>query len=375
MDMFFVTDESDRYLHLYKYADNLAVGNQLTSAAEDFGWVEKTKLLLWWRCIVNEKQLGQKALPIITINTLNKDLANYIKSGSGTLKLYSDPGLSRINDNSMTMFQFLFIYKEEGGSILLGKGYQSNYQTIQRDILGWVSKDIVQRWADRVCLEPNSDEDAAAERKSANIKASLFGNKSDALSWKNGGTPDAVWFDDQYSNHLNAYTKRFPILSNDNGLVNTGTVTDIIDKSGDPIVKKRRHDSLDQELNRKLTNIRTVNVVFVIDAGSGLKEYVSSVATAIQRIADDQANRMAQSNNGDNNNDNYRYGAVVYRDFMDGSCGASDNSIAKYDLTSNNVPGLVGWLGQQADVQGCKGVNAWSKPGIKNAWAEQQRPK
>ncbi len=356
MDRFFVTDENDRFLHLFKYDEQVEIENRLTPGAVDYGWAEKTKLLLWSRCIVTDKQLGVKAF--IAVNS-NRGLVGPL-GGYGPLKMYSDPGLAQENTEgtSPKIFQLLYIYKQEGNSVLISKAYRSNFFNIKSDVLGWVSNDIVQRWDNSVCLEPNIE--AGDNRKQNNIKASIFSYRDYVAEWKKGDTPKPIWDDDEYANKLNPYTKRFPIFSEEGGIITTGVVTDILDRSDNVLISKKTHDSLDQALNKQTTDIRKVNIVFVIDAGQGFEQYIGAVEAAIQKMADNLADGLY------NENDNFRYGAVVYRDYGDSNCPQGDLSIDKFDLTFS-IRDLTDWLVKQAAIKGCRQHNKALNLGLHEA--------
>ncbi len=229
MQRFYVSEEKSNFLHLYLYEDNIKVGGSklaLKSTAKDYGWAPKDKLLLWLRSMVNVgDRTAKKALPVLKDNTLGNASDKYVKNGLALI--FSDPGLTQENNNAIKIFQFLFVYKEDtvNNSLLIGKSYESNFFRIQNDVLGWISKEIVQNWDNRICIEPNWDHDAVEERKLNNIKSSVFANKRDAISWvKSNGVPNAVWDKDTYEEREPRTLKIMPVLDSfiTDGIIKTG---------------------------------------------------------------------------------------------------------------------------------------------------------
>ncbi|HRH49201.1 MAG TPA: type VI secretion system protein TssR [Panacibacter sp.] len=354
MQRFYVSEEKGNFLHLYLYEDNIKVGGSklaLKSTAKDYGWAPKDKLLLWLRSIVNVgDRTAKKALPVLKDNTLgNSD--KYMKDGLALI--FADPGLTQENNNAIKMFQFLFVYKEDpvNNSILIGKAYESSFIRIQNDVLGWISKDIVQAWGNRVCLEPNWYPEAVAERKSANIKSSLFLNKEDAISWTKGGIPNAVWDIDPYTERKPPMWKRMPILNFDktNNIAQTGYVTPVLNGNGEVVVDLDTHNDLDEKLNIYLQDARKINMLFVVDAGNGMQEYVESVANAIKRIV----SRKLSQPDDDAEQNSIKYGAVVYRDEADANCPSDgDLSVVPFNLNKNES-NLIEFLEEQSKKTGC----------------------
>jgi len=362
METFYVTEEKGEYLHLYKWEEgvrDLSKGNKLNGKAKDYGWAPKDKLLLWLNCLVTPKQLSKKVLPIVKMSTINKNMKDYIDE-SNQLKIFSDPALTKQNANAIKMFQFLFIYKEVGKNILVGIGNKTNFNRAKYDLLGWIDSDIVQEWSDRVCLEPNWDIDAVNERKQKSVKASLFTKPTSVTAWQSSGfSPQSpIWDEEAYSTvRKEPEWKRFPILEDENGIVKTGYVTGIINSAGQEIITKDEAANAVKKANEKMISLRQINIIFVIDAGSGMTEYLTSVTDAINKIL---AIRL------DNKSSNkIKYGAVVYRDYGDENC-SQDLSYAKIDLTPN-ASSVIEFLNSQKTISGCKKGNKSVNKGLYQA--------
>jgi hypothetical protein len=361
LECFYVTEERGNFLHLYKYETGIKDSRErLRDNAEDYGWAPKENLLLWMRCLEDAKKLSLKALPIITKSTLGSNLDAYVKAGDN-LRLFRNPGLSVDNETTIQMFQFLFVFKKEGNSLLVGKGNVTFQYRIETDMLGWVSADIVQQWGDRICLEPNDMPEAVEERKLAKVKSSLFATKEQAAVWQKTGTAKVgnVWDDDPYSDKWGAYRKRFPVLQFDDAtnVVRTGYITDIIDaKTSKAVINLDEAEKAAEEAAKQLANIRNINIVFVIDAGSGMTEYLASVTDAMRRVMDRHKEEPLNV---------IKYGVVVYRDYADKDCG-EDLSFARKELTPNSSE-VFAFVNAQAAKQGCKMGNKAVNKGLYEA--------
>src|SRR5204863_8361406 len=125
---------------------------------------------------------------------------------------------------------FLFIYKasDDGKNFLIGKTYQTNASSIKSELLGWVPNGIVQRWEQRLCLEPNWDKPAADERLATGVKATLWQNEVEVLSVMKGNKVQGIWNEDPYSVRFAPEWKRFPVLQKfPNEILETGLITNI----------------------------------------------------------------------------------------------------------------------------------------------------
>jgi hypothetical protein len=229
LEKFYVTDESGDYLHLFKYADNVFEkdnGRRLNKNAVDYGWAPKQNLLLWVKCIVNEKRIPIRALPIITLPFIQQDLMPYMNFEESKMKLYKKPSLPADSFvTSADMYQFLYVYKDEGNSVLLAKKSLTNAFSIETDVVGWASKKVLQLWGGNYFLEPVWGSAAYEERSKKGISCSVFSNKYDALYWQRSGVSVApLWNDDPGEKPWSPEIKRFPLLSQDSTVCKIGLI-------------------------------------------------------------------------------------------------------------------------------------------------------
>jgi len=316
MESFYVADENESSVRIAKYASDATVGEtiskmEFTNAAQDYGWISKSRVLLWSDALVDtSSRFTQKALTVKRQSAL-KNLAT---AKARALSLFNSPSLSADsrNRNEVRIFDFLYIYKKEGTSLLIGKSPEILPSNASENIMGWVNTDNIHTWGQVLCLEPNSEKDAVAERKGSKIKPAILATTQEALLFKKGnfsGTPAKS--EDPGEKGYDSYKFRYPVLhvsDAQNEIIRTGYVTDLFDNNTGKSVMS---DGEQVENNRKYNKIRSdwqnINLVFVIDGSEQCKEYLRPVFDAITEISYSLADR--------NRNSRIRYGAVVYREY------------------------------------------------------------
>jgi hypothetical protein len=357
MDRFYVADEQGEYLRLVKLDFNAKDSrNRITKSAEDMGWVRKDRLLLWPSCLINDIKLSRKALPVISSQNLY-DPKSFLDD-ENNVRIYEDPEMTKISRTTIKLFQILFVYKEVGNAILVGRAARTQSGTMQNDILGWVNKNIVQLWNDRMCLQPNQDPDAVAERKSRGIQASLWASSADATTWarEGKGSRQALWDRDTYEDTWEPHRKRYPVFANQNGIIKSGFETDIFDEKGRDQAKVDEAARVSKEGSEMTEQIRQVNLIFVVDAGAEMSEYVNMASSVVERMA---------ARNADGSKNVIKYGAVVYRDSADVSCGRNI-AVTRRELTSTSAD-ITAFMAEQAVVKGCKTGNKALNQGLMQA--------
>ena len=351
MDKYYVTNERGDYLELYKYEDGIkAEGgskrNLLSKKARRIGWMSKNNLLLWFNCLQDKTtHFTEKALAVVNEKTL-KQSGQFVTKNSD-LKLFTDPGLQKESNNTVKMFQFLYVYKREGNHALIGKTHLTTFIRVDKDVLGWVNEDILQKWDSRVCLEPNFDADAAEKRKNSNIKVSLFFNRDEAGQWDQGsGMPKAVWSDDPYEKRWVATQKRLPIFEVDGDLVRTGFATPLYNEQSMVVATDAQLAKTRKANNAVIREYRRINIVFVVDGA--MDKYITAIKSSLQHLVDKNNEYFKQ---GVEKN-TYSYGAVVYRSQDDKTCPKGDLSLRKIDLTTNSG-NIISFLDRELQTSGC----------------------
>lgn len=352
---FYVTGETDEYLELYKYdpdirLDNKGKRNQLNpKKAIRIGWMKKENLLLWFVCQKNSKGFSEKAMTVVKIENL-ADIKSLTKNNQEGVRIFGNPYLQTENNNSVRMFDFLYVYKKIGRSVLIGKINKSRPDRIDKDVLGWVDENVLIAWPDRVCLQPNYDADAAAERKRLGIKSSLFEEKKDVEDW-NGSTdkPKPFWNSDTYEVPWKGSKKRFPIFGTTDNVISTGFVTNVY-REGAEIASSDDQALVTDNLSQVVKEKRKINMVFVIDAGVGMDRYANAVINSLQQLI---KKREDMNSYGDRMN-TYKYGAVTYRSIDDKACPSGNLAITRQELTlDNNGDKTIRFIRNEFARKGC----------------------
>lgn len=351
LDKLVVTAYQGDFLHVYKYDikkiknTNKGSSSVLTSDAEDLGWIEKSKVILWKNALYSENSTIIKALPAIQDNLTILNIKKYIQKG-GSIILYDNPYSSKPNNQQVKMSDFLYVYKREvNNRILVGRSLKISSSNPSSTILGWVDKSIVKVWEDRICLEPNSDPEAIAERRKAGIKASLLSEVSSAKSYQKSGTgseSELLWSDDPYDKPKNTQYLKFPVIGTNDNVVETGVLTSIVDKNGNEVVNLNDQSKVDEKYNKKRAQLRTINMVFVIDGSESVADYMPAITKAMNDIKEKDEVGYENKKN---------YAVVLYRDYDDASCNLDKE---KLDLT-NDPNEISKFLEKEANKQGCAG--------------------
>ncbi len=350
MDAFYVINEKGPFLRIVKFNPYLSdvmdpKTNKIKIELEDFGWVAKDKLLLWKSALVEDKTN-------FTIKALLINPTGDFKTPANTPKLYSGPDLKTENKNNVHLADFFYIYKKEGDAVLVGNSTEINNPAfVDKQVLGWVSKNTVQEWNSRIALEPNRDAEAVNERRAGNMSTALFSTPEDALSYKISGKTESknvVWNNDSYDALGKPGYAKFPVLQKqDNGLVKLGMMSDVYDLTGGKQIKQEEQFDIENKYNLQTAKSRNVNLVFVIDGSEWMKEYFPVVSKAITSCAD-----YVNERNYDNPKA-YRVGSVIYRDYSERDCAEGDILFEALPL-KNNFYEAANFLKDVSKARNCR---------------------
>ncbi len=318
-----VIGEKGDYLNLMEYNPAVPIDSKWKIGAEgtSIGWVKKKDLLLWSSSLVAKNTFVYlKALTVVSDLSVLKDLARYINSYNGEIKLYYDPPRTQvIQDKSLRLFQYIFISKmyisNNDTSYLLCKTNSITGRNCEDKILGWISSGLIKKWANCICIEPNQDANAIQERKQKTMNACIVGSTGEAIKFQSGTYPtDPLWKEDDSYKKLTSYDFRSPVIHQDNeGVITTGFTTDIISKSGQKIIGNSDRPLIDKNTAEILALAKKVNIVFVVDGSEEMGTYNETILKAIQKALD---------NIGISSEYQYKYGFVVYRDKSYKDCNA-----------------------------------------------------
>jgi hypothetical protein len=204
LEPFYVAAESGNFLQVVEY-DFLARDNRnkLTGQANVVGWMRKDRLLLWQSCLLNEKRIALKALPM------------------GNTSCHNEPGLKRDTDIPCFGVPILFVYKIVGSSLLVAKSARIRPAAIKSDVLGWVNVKQVMMWEGRFCIQTNTEPRAIDERRATGINASIFPDSVRAVDFAIRGmtTKDSGWLSEMKKEFERDPKFSWPVLAQYNQLV------------------------------------------------------------------------------------------------------------------------------------------------------------
>ncbi|RFZ92272.1 VWA domain-containing protein [Mucilaginibacter conchicola] len=301
MEPFYVSESRNGYIKLIKYQAGMVQGRKLTNkkAAQSYGWISKNKMLLWQSAYVSSASgYPEKAITIVSgANALNNPDVYYDRTDS--LYVYNTPELEH-KKTKVALNQLLYVFKKsaDGKTLLIGSDPQLVADSAAHSVFGWVPADAVHRWGDRLYIgsakpfEVDADDSvAAAINQSLQFAAP---------------TTNAKFVFDPLIDPDQPVLRSVPVIQYNTGSpMQLGIATDVYDKSNNSIINiKGGHISYKQYLAIR-KNIRKINVVFVVDGGSSMRNYYSGITSSVKSFENvfDNYNRGRKIN----------YGVAVYR--------------------------------------------------------------
>ena len=335
MDAYKVADVKNGRALLYKDKGMLK-DLLISSQAKSVGWVSVDELLLWSTCPRTRNQVYKKAVIIKNVEQLNP-----VKGADeASPEFFKSPKEEVGNGYRATELDFYFVFKSVGLSVLLYDGNEirpdneGSYKSITH---GWMHKGMYVDWNDRICYEPNFGSEFIGK------VAAVYKNKNTALLYKLGKNPenDKIWESKLEEKRWEPSYPRFPVLdtSLDNGTVAVATIATLGEngKSVDwDMINKTKKQI--EEIRKRL---ETVNVVFVMDGTSSMRNYYLPMANAVG-----ESMRMLS----ENKTANMRFGAVVYRNYAD----ADDGRLCESIKLTTNYKEVANWLSGKA--RDCRSV-------------------
>ena len=293
---------------------------KISENAESFGWIKLDHLLLWDSCPVDKHKIYNKGVVVNNLDEYHKGEDIDISPS-----FYANPELTKLTGIEALRLEFYFIYKEEGDALLFAKENQIKGSiSEQAVILGWISKKNIARWNNRICLEPVYGQ-SNLEKLSGTIKPAIFANEADAMAYRNTGSMSkALVLPPLKARRMSPYSFRYPILSTSaQDIHNVVTIGSMSETDQDLASKTIERFEL---LKKRQANI---NVVFVVDGTYSMRNYFRPIAAALER----STNKLGVS-------DRFKFGAVVYRDYIDG------NEAIEYNKLTNKVSEITAFFNQ-----------------------------
>ncbi|MDP1621218.1 MAG: hypothetical protein Q8M08_02655 [Bacteroidales bacterium] len=195
-DRFYVIAERETELHVFK---STAGKERKLISAKDKGWKNKSELLVSFGADFTENSLIHRKCVILN----HHKTIERIKRGEiseSEVPLYKSPTDLNSVDH-VPLYLIYFVYKMENNRYLLGKDFKFDPDLPFGDqIIGWVDKDRVFDYNNRICFEPNFEEPAVAYRRCRPVYAAkVFEFESELTRFLNGDTiQKPIWIEPDY---------------------------------------------------------------------------------------------------------------------------------------------------------------------------------
>ena len=327
LQKFWVVEENAIEIHIVEYntAKYNRGLNEFREEPIDYGWVPKSRMLLWNEGLRSTSQgFRVKAMTVSTPESILETGIDKLNEAGRKMAFYNSPTTSNTNDRDSPLFNIFYLFKEVNGRYLLGRRDNLSSGNASDYIYGWVDKRSVTTWDLRQALEPNWEPDAVAERKVAKVLPAAFRNPDEAIAYSKGTITNAqsLW-SRPYDKREEPQWKRFPIFEKDGNIVKTGVISGLFSSSGDKQreITAEEYAYYQKLYNRQRERARNINIVFAIDGTRSMKGEIDATRRAVSR----SLGELTDSEN------NYRIGVVVYRDFEEDE----EYQFERYNLTND----------------------------------------
>ncbi|WP_443939953.1 type VI secretion system protein TssR domain-containing protein [Pedobacter sp. MW01-1-1] len=340
----YVINQKNDYLELIKY-DSSLLNNPKSrkvdrKSAKYLGWIHKSKLLLWRTALKeSNSKFFIKTISCFKSDKIFTNFKKYLTKDS--VMLFSNPLSSDTLQTKAPVESIYFVFKQsdDGKEYLMGKSEQITADNVKDVVVGWLPREMLQFWGTRLGFQPAND-----------------------------GTADFYWSEFEVgradSTFVKPYLTKYEVNRNKNRLQNiypvqkvlagnndttrfikTGLLTNVLDKSknqitnilGRPISYPKYEDIVQEQQH--------LNVVFVVDGGAENGKFMPYVLTLMQN--------MQMYSDTTHQFQSLKYGAVIYKDNMGGSC--TQNSTLSLTNNFNAVARFI--QNQQQQIGQCNDGN------------------
>ncbi|MFC4212422.1 type VI secretion system protein TssR domain-containing protein [Pedobacter lithocola] len=272
MEPFFVSKEENGYLKLIKYKAGMVRGRKINDkkSAISYGWIPKSRLLLWQRSYSNQKSgFPEKALTMINGKSPLQEPKYYFDS-TDSVYVYSTPEL-KDKKSKVRLHEIIYVYKksEDGKTYLIGSEDQLVVDTAAKSIYGWVSAQTVHGWGERLYISAKKPGNYDVDDSTANAI-----NKGLAVS-----TGFEV---DPLLPAKNIILRSVPVLTAEDGNSKVGLANNVFNKKDNKILTINGSYLSYEDYVSLRKNKNKINVVFVVDGGSPMAKYYAGITNTIQ---------------------------------------------------------------------------------------------
>ncbi len=314
-DYFYVVDEKDEWIHIIKARTS---GLKISKMNKDYGWVPKSKMLLWTSGLIDETtRIHKKAFLLNKVQDIERILREDSKDFA---KIYSGPFTNKIAEKK-TIYEFYFVYKKENDRYLLAKESLVSSSRVENVIVGWVTRRKASDWNTRIALEPNFDQVAFEERQgNPDLRVIGFTDLGGSDGFARTGNivnEKKAWDNDPIKiessklasanpRRFKGSVVRFPMLQNYPQSFASGAIGEIQTKSMKDVVNKVSEvnfSGIVEGVKESSASRDNYNVFFMVEGTRQLNKYKQSILNTMENLERTFPDEV-----------NVRYGAAVYRD-------------------------------------------------------------
>lgn len=284
------------------------------------GWIQEEHLLLWSNSL-KSSQTGFASKAAIVVN--HQDVINhsekYVENDSAIV--YTNPDLISKTGKKISLGSIVYIYKqsEDKKRMLIGKQQSVIPDSIQNNIYGWISSNMVSVWGERFSVKTASD------------SLGIIPAYQDTITKQYAVSPKEL-------NQRTGLESIYPVNSTDSISNHTKFFTNVFDYDKNKIYNVLGNPVFYRRYREILSDNKKLNVVFVLDVSKNNRLYIPVAKSLLQELQLNFINPDYFSS--------VQFGGVVYKQ---NSCGVSP----LHSSLSNNYRDIALFFEDKIDKLHC----------------------
>lgn len=310
-----------------------------TPIFKKIGYVNKETTLLSSFSLLNSYGASRHGMICFALdgatNFTNSNVTDILNKKN---KFYFSPTFQD-NQGIPEKFKIYFVLKEIDNMLLLStKDQISDADKRNRGVIpGWILSELVTAWDHKICLEPNYGSKVDLYKNSESVGnefkncVPIFGSYNSADLVRKHGEIDSAASQDLLCkwplkkllpNHF-----RLPIVGEINQNDKTiRKVASLVKQIGEDIGNGAEGEEL---INKLIEQVKTVNILIVLDGSSSMQPYFNAVANSLYAI---------NQNMKESGFKKVKIGVSIYRDQKDGSMNSLISKTAAYKRDYEFLP-------------------------------------
>lgn len=277
---------------------------------QELGWVKANKILLNSYCLLTtdvtedgvEVSIPMKKIIITSLAELLKD-GYTLEEAEKHRFFYTEPSIDMNKVyQSVNDFEIYYVYKEQGGSVLLANNNLLNKGSIRNKSImkGWIPRGNTTEWNNRLMLEPARSQSAQQAYGETTLHG--YGELSQLRTHLNKNiVKENTSFIDFQVGAIPFDRMRKPVIKSiDENIKKVVSITRDTEN-----MNKEKLKEMERIIERQQQN---TNIIFVVDATSSMRPYFSSISESIGEI---------MSENKKENKHTLKFAVIIYRDYAD----------------------------------------------------------